>query len=72
MVMYGIYNSDTLEKLINTVHKVHNTTVWNENLFASKLNHWFHWYLSKDGFGHYAINSLIYLTTLRGKYVKNV
>ena len=21
MVMYGIYNSDTLEKLINTVHK---------------------------------------------------
>ena len=26
MVMYGIYNSETLEKLINTVHKMHNTT----------------------------------------------
>ena len=28
MVMYGIYNSDTLEKLINTVHKMHNKTTW--------------------------------------------
>ena len=26
MVMYGIYNSDTLQDLINTVHKLHNTT----------------------------------------------
>ena len=24
MVMYGIYNSDTLEELINTVHRLHN------------------------------------------------
>ena len=34
LVMYDIYNLDTLEKLINTVHKMHNTTTWNENLFA--------------------------------------
>ena len=26
MVMYGVYNSDTLEELIKTVHKLHNTT----------------------------------------------
>ena len=39
MVMYGIYNSDTLEQLINTVHKMHNTMTWNEKLFASKLDH---------------------------------
>ena len=39
--MYDIYNLDTLEKLINTVHKMHNATTWNETLFASKLNHWF-------------------------------
>ena len=25
-----MYNSDTLEKLINTVHKMHNKTTWNE------------------------------------------
>ena len=37
MVMYGIYISETLEKLINTVHKMHNTTTWNEKLFVSKL-----------------------------------
>ena len=34
-VIYGIYNSDTLEKLITTVHKMHNTTTWNGNVFAS-------------------------------------
>ena len=34
------------------------------------INHWFHWYLSQDGVGHYAINSLLYLRTLREKYVK--
>ena len=34
MVMYGIYNSKTLEDLIDTVHKLHNKTTWNEKLFA--------------------------------------
>ena len=32
MVMYGIYNSDTLEDLIDTVHKLHNRTTWNEEV----------------------------------------
>ena len=49
---------------------MHNKTTWNENLFVGKLNKWFHWYLSKDGAVHYAINSILYLTTLREKYVK--
>ena len=70
MVMYCIYNLDTQDKLINTVHKMHNTTTWNENLFASKFNHWFQWYLSQDGVGHYAINSPLYLRMLKEKYVK--
>ena len=26
MVMYGVYNAETLEKLINTVHQMHNIT----------------------------------------------
>ena len=65
MVMYSIYNSDTLEKLINTVHKMHNTTTWNKELFARKLDHWYHWYLSKDRVAHYALNPLLYLTTMR-------
>ena len=52
MVMYCIYISDILEKLINTMHKMHNTTTWNEKLFASTFDHWYHWYLSKDGVGY--------------------
>ena len=34
MVMYSIYNSETLEKLVNTVHAKHNTTTPNEKLFT--------------------------------------
>ena len=31
MVIYGIYNLETLEKLMTTVYKMHNTTTPNEN-----------------------------------------
>ena len=37
MVMYSIFNSDTLEILIDTVHKMPNTMTWNEKIFAGKL-----------------------------------
>ena len=39
MLMYGIYNAETLEKLIKTVHKIHNTTSSHERLFAGEQNH---------------------------------
>ena len=61
MIMYGIYNSDTLETLINTVHRLHNQTTWNEKLFAGKIDNWYGWYLSEKGVGHYPINSLLFL-----------
>ena len=38
MLMYGIYNAETLEKLIKTVHKFHNTTSSHEKLFAGEHN----------------------------------
>ena len=41
-----------------------------EKLFVGKLNDWYQWYLSKDGVGHYAINYLLYITTMREKYIK--
>ena len=69
MVMYGFYNSGTLEKLINTVHKMYNTTTWNEKLFAGKLIEWYNWYLSKNGISNYAIDSLLCLRTVREKYI---
>ena len=31
MIMCGIYNVETLEKLMNTVHHIHNFTSPNEN-----------------------------------------
>ena len=49
---------------------MHNKTTCNENLFASRLNHWNQWYLSEEGAVHYAINSILYITTLREKYIK--
>ena len=36
MLMYGIYNAETLEKLINTVHEIHNITSSHEKLFAGE------------------------------------
>ena len=38
MLMYGIYNAETLENLIKTVQEIHNTTLSHERLFAGKHN----------------------------------
>ena len=70
MVMYGVYNSDTLEDLINTVHKLHNKTIWNEKLFAGQIKDWYYYYLTSRGVNQYAVNSILFLTTVREKYVK--
>ena len=66
MIMYGIYNSDTLTELIETIHRMHNTTSWRERTFAGKLNQWLELYLHQDGVHHYVINSILF----REKYVK--
>ena len=49
LVMYSIHNSDTLEKLIDTVHTMHNKTTWNEKLFVGKFDEWYQWYFQKMG-----------------------
>ena len=38
MLMYGIYNAETLEKLINPVHEIHNVTSSHEKLFPGEHN----------------------------------
>ena len=70
MVIYGIYNSDTLEDLIDTVHWLYNKSTWNEKLFAGQIKDWYHWNLSTKDVNCYAINLLLFLTTMREKYVK--
>ena len=56
MVIYGIYNLETIEKLVSTIHHMHNKTTWNGNLFVGKLNHCYEWYLSEEATVHHAIN----------------
>ena len=70
MVMYGVYNEETLEKLINTMPQMHNISNPNERLFPGTLSTALTRYVNKNGVHHYAINSLLYLMTLREKYIK--
>ena len=58
MVIYGVYNAKTLEKLVKTVHEVHNTTTLNEKLFTGGLSTAYTWYVNNNRVHHYAINSL--------------
>ena len=70
MIMYGVYNVDTLEKLIQMVHKMNNRSVWYEKLYAGHINKWFEKYSVSQGANYYAIHSLLYLRTIQEKYVK--
>ena len=71
MLMYGIYNVETLEKLINTVHNTDNTTSLHERLFAGQQDSLTlrSLYVNSLGLHHYSINSLLYLRTVQDKYI---
>ena len=71
MLMYGIYNAETLENLINTVHEIHNVTSSNEKLFAGEHNPTLFRLLYMDvlGIQQYAINSLLFLRVIQDKYI---
>ena len=70
MIMYDVYNSDTLTDLIDTVYRMQNFTTWNEKTFAGKLHDWMELYSQDKGICNYAINSVLFLTMVREKYVK--
>ena len=71
MLMYGIYNAETLEKLIETVHEIHNATSSHEKLFAGEHNHSLFRMLYTDALGiqQYATNSLLFLRIIQDKYI---
>ena len=71
MLMYGIYNAETLEKLINTVYRIHNPTSSHEKLCAGQQSSLTLKSLYADALGlqNYAINSLVYLRTVQDKNV---
>ena len=71
MLMYGVYNAETLEKLINTVHDMHNTTSSHERLFAGEHSPsiFCTLYAHSLGLQHYSTNSLLYLRIIQDKYI---
>ena len=71
MLMYGIYNAETLEKLINTVQEIHNVTSSHEKLFAGEHNPTIFRlvYTNALGIQQYAFNSLLFLRVVQDKYI---
>ena len=71
MLMYGIYNAETLEKLINIVHEIRNVTSSHKKLFAGEHNPSLFRMLYMDALGiqQYTINSLLFLRIIQDKYI---
>ena len=71
ILMYGIYNAEMLEKLIKTVHEIHNTASSLEKLFAGEHNHSIFrmLYTNSLGLQQYSTNSLLFLRIIQDKYI---
>ena len=71
MLMNGINNTETLEKLINTVKELHNVTSSHEKSFAGEHNPSLFRILYTNALGvqQYAFNSLLFLKIVQDKYI---
>ena len=73
LVMYGVYNAETLEKLIKTVHVLHSRQPIYESLFTGQMTKAYKYYSQMHGdcsMQHYAINSILYLRKIKDKYIE--
>ena len=52
------------------VHRIQNFTTWHERTFTVKLHDWMEVYSQDEGVHNYAINLVLFLTTIQEKYVK--
>ena len=71
MLLYSIYNAETLEKLVNRDQEIHNVTSSHEGLFAGehipalfRLQ-----YTNALGMQQYAFDSLLFLRVVQDKYI---
>ena len=67
LVMYGIYNAESLEKLVKMVHTLHSRQSLYESLFAGQTSAAYEAYSQMHGahrIQHYAVNSMLYLCTI--------
>ena len=74
LIMYRIYNAETLEKLVKMVHALHSRQSLYESLFAGQTSAAYEAYSQMHGahgIQHYAVNSMLYLLTIKDKYIKN-
>ena len=71
MLMYGIYNAKTLEKLINAVPELHNVTSSHKKLFAGEHSPALFriLYMNALGIQQYTFNSLLFLRIVQDKYI---
>ena len=71
MLMYGIYNAEMLEKLINTVQELNNVTSSLEKSFAGEHNLALFriLYMNALGIQQYTFNSLLFLRIVQDKYI---
>ena len=71
MLMYGIYNAETLEKPINTVQDIYNVASSHKKLFAEEHNPTMFRLLYTNALGiqQYAFNSLLFLRVVQDKYI---
>ena len=71
MLMYGIYNAETLEKLINTVQEINNVTSSHERLFAGEHNPAIFrlLYMNALGIQQYAFDLILFLRIVQDKYI---
>ena len=73
LVTYGIYNAETLDRLVKTVHTLHSRQSLYENLFAGQTSAAYEAYLQMHGacgIQHYVVNLMLYLHTIKDKYIK--
>ena len=73
LLMYGVSNVETLDKLIKTVHALHSRQSMYESLFAGQMTRAYEYYskMHRDcSIQHYAINSMLYLRIIKDKYIE--
>ena len=73
LLMYGIYNTETLEKLVKMVQVIHSRQSLTKGLFAGQSVAAYEVYSQIHGacgIQHYASNSMLYLHMIKDKYIK--
>ena len=73
LVMYGIYNAETLENLVKTVHALYSRQTLYENLFTDKTLAAYESHSQmhgSHGIHHFVVNLMLYLTIIKDKYIE--